>query len=833
MITAQNAAIAPALCCLFLAVFLPGGAAAAEANAARQTAAQLDWTPVSALDDPARATVPWFCNGAYIAPPLSPQAAINGPGVVTATATSLQHKQGGASVFSGDVLMTQDARSISSPRIEMTAASEVAEITGPLVIREEGLVMTGAAATSDLVTGEGVIDSATFLLHESGFRGSADRIVRNANADLVLTNSIFTRCEPDSRAWSLRGSTVDLREKSGFGTARHVTLRVRDVPVAYFPWIRFPLTDARQSGFLTPSAGYDSTNGTELIVPYYFNLAPEYDATYELKSLWKRGLVHDGQVRFLAGQSANTINLGFLAGDDIFGGEIVQNQATGETVTLPPTEKQDRWYINARHQGNWSRRVTSTINYSAVSDGQYLQDIGGDFGSSSLDRFTNSIDQSLSSRRAPALERKGQLKYRGDAWNTSLTVLGFQNLELDQSKQYELLPRLASDFSRRYGPAQLRAGLELTSFDKNTEGLSGPGAIVGERSVVDMSLSLRKSTSWGYIEPAIGVIHRNYNLDDTPVNARTHPEVTTPRLSLDTGLIFDRFFSAAGVEMQQTLEPRLFFLYVEEDFQDDLPQFDASPLTPGFSQLFRTNRFSGYDRIGDARQVSLAVTSRLLKRRTGTDVLNASLGQIFYLKDREVVFRRSPADDPEAGESPLFARAGLTFPGGLGLTGSYEWEPRFNRSNRGTISLRYADDARKIFNLNYTFTSPAVQPLNNFSSAEESDVSLIWPIKGPWSAIGRWNFSWDRHQTIESFAGFEYDDCCWRARIVVRRFLKEPEDITVIIEDPTTITGFRSETVTDFPADTGIFFEFELKGLSTLGGRLNTLLEEAIPGYRQ
>ncbi|MEX1237103.1 MAG: LPS assembly protein LptD, partial [Pseudomonadales bacterium] len=425
-------------------------------------------------------------------------------------------------------------------------------------------------------------------------------------------------------------------------------LRIRDLPIAYFPWLRFPLNDDRQSGFLMPSGGHDSTNGTEIIVPYYFNLAPQYDATYQLNSLWKRGLVHDGQLRFLAGQSTNTINLGYINADDLYGGETVKDQTTGESFTLPPAEKQDRWYINARHHGNWSNRITSTINFSAVSDGQYLQDIGGDFGSRSLDRFANSVDQSLTSRRAPALERRGELKYRGDAWNTTLSVLGFQNLEPDQPKEYELLPRLTSDLSRRYGPATLRVGLELTSFDKNTELLAGPNAIVGERGVVDVTATLRRAALWGYIEPAIGVIHRNYDLDNTPANARRHAEITTPRLSLDTGLIFDRFFSVADTQMQQTLEPRLFFLYVEEDSQDDLPRFDVTPLTPGFDQLFRTNRFSGYDRIGDTQQLSLAVTSRLLRRNTGDELLSASLGQIYYFKDREVIYRPRPSDDPQA-----------------------------------------------------------------------------------------------------------------------------------------------------------------------------------------
>jgi len=345
-------------------------------------------------------------------------------------------------------------------------------------------------------------------------------------------------------------------------------------------------------------------------------------------------------------------------------------------------------------------------------------------------------------------------------------------------------------------------------------------------------MSLRKSVPWGYIKPQVDLVYRKYELTNTPLNVAPSPAITIPRFSLDAGLYFDRFFEFGRHKLQQSLEPRIFFLNVPAKNQDDLPQFDAGRLTAGFAQLFRTNRFNGRDRIGDARQISLGITTRFLDEDSGRQFFEASIGQIHYLKDREVLFQPTAVGDPTAPRSPLISDARLSLANGLDISGSFEWEPAVDRSNRGNFSLKYVSGERKIFNLSYIYTSPAVQPVGQFQSAEESDLSFIWPVKGGWSAIGRWNFSWNLDQTIESIVGIEYNDCCWKSRLVFRRFLKEPRTITVFVDDPASPGGISAISQTILPVDRGIFFEFQFKGLATLGRRLDLLLEQAIAGYR-
>lgn len=827
MIKARIVAIVSALLGLVLATSLP-----AEPDV--KTAAELDWVPREALDAAAAQTLPWYCNGMYVAPSFGADIA---PDQIAATADTTEHVTDDYSVLTGDVVVEQRDREVRAPRITIDHKTDIATIEGPLVVREPGLVLTGAGAKFNLYDDTGTVDLATFLLHQTSLRGSADSIERLPNTDLDLDRAVFTRCNPESNVWAIGGKHIRLEQRTGFGTARDVTFRLEGVPVAWVPWIRFPIDDERHTGFLMPGIGYDSSGGTDLWAPYYFNLAPQYDATYQPRSLWKRGIIHDLQFRFLAGPSTNEINMGFIRQDDIYDDRYLIDETSDttdtSTVDVPPFREQDRWFVNARHSGGWTSRWKSTVSYSAVSDIDYLHDIGGDVGSTTVDKFVGPIDQGLANRRSAALDRQGKIQYRGDAWNYALLIQAFQNLDPDGAEQYELLPRLSGDYANHFGPVDLDLALEYTFFDKDNTGLTGPLAIIGERAVADVGVSWRKSVIWGFVEPSLGVVHRKYSLEDTPAGTRANPEITTPRFSLDAGLFFDRFFEVGDHRLQQTLEPRAYYLYVEEDNQDDLPQFDASPSTPSYDQLFRDNRFSGKDRIGDARQISVGVTTRLLDQDTAAQFFEASLGQIYYLEDREVVFQPRPSEDPEARESPLFSQARLSLENGLNVAASLEWEPDVGRTNRSNVSIKYVSGDRKIFNLSYIYTSPEVQPASLVQNAEETDLSFIWPIKGRWSAIGRWNFSWDRHQTIESLAGFEYNDCCWKARVVIRRFLKEPRNITVLQDDPASPTGFTPVSRTVLPDDKGIFIEFQMKGLATLGRRLDLLLEDAIPGYEK
>jgi LPS-assembly protein len=335
---------------------------------------------------------------------------------------------------------------------------------------------------------------------------------------------------------------------------------------------------------------------------------------------------------------------------------------------------------------------------------------------------------------------------------------------------------------------------------------------------------------WGFLKPSLVLKHRIYDLNDTAAGVDVRPELTVPVFSLDGGLFFDRFFSFAELDLQQTLEPRLFYLYAKEVEQGNLPKFDGAELTPSYSQLFRDARFAGKDRVGDARQLSAGVTTRFIDDKSGVQFLKASIGQTYFFKDRKVSLMPS---DHEAHSSALFGQISVSPMETLRINGSLEWNPSNGLTNRGALSIRYSPDFLHILNVTYRFTSEDIQIPTIDENVEESDITFIWPIKGKLSAIGRWNFGWDKDQTIESFVGVEYNDCCWKTRLVFRRFLKEPRSIILFEDDPGSPTGVRQVPYLDHRADTGVFFEFQLNGLATMGRRLDSLLDDAITGYRE
>jgi LPS-assembly protein len=778
-----------------------------------------------------REAIPFYCHGGYVEPALRYDPTT---GLMHAEANEARHVDGEGTVLTGAVILNEGTQEIRSPRVIRDDSTQIAEIYGPLQLRDRNLLLTGEFATSDLSSGAGNVSQATFLLHNTSFRGSANTLERTADNRMLLDDTTFTRCDPGSNTWAFNSESMELKPDDGYGTARNVTLRIKDVPILYTPYLRFPLNNERQSGFLSPAIGHDSDGGTDIIIPYYFNLAPNYDLTYQLRSMWKRGLIHDLHGRHLSRRSVNELNLGYIHKDDEYDDRDIEDltsAATNPGVVIPPFEEQKRWYLSLRHDASWSEQWSTNINYNVVSDVEYVEDIGGEFGTS-LSDFLNPVDTALETRSA-TLDKSGSVSFREGAFSAKLSAQGFQSLDPLGAEQYERIPSLTANWKGDIGEFESKVKFDYTFFDKDNSDLAGPLATIGERAYTDLEVSWPYRRIWGFFIPSAGVVHRKYQLDDEPAGARANPEITTGRISLDTGLYFDRYFSWGETSMQQTLEPRLYYLHVENDFQDDLPQFDAAFSTQSYSSLFRNNRFSGYDRIGDAERVSLGVTSRFLNERTGAEKLSISIGQIYYLQDREVLFQQTAGVDPTADESPLFTQIRYKFGDNLSLNGTFEWEPDVDRSNRGTMSIKYSDKQRRILNINYTYTAPEIQQPSLTVKAEESDINLIWPVYGNWSAIGRWNFGWDDNRTIEAFAGLEYNDCCYKTRLVWRRFLKDPRNVVQIIDDPTAPGGFS--TVTDFktPSDVGIFFEFQLKGIAVLGGRLDSLLEDAIPGYRQ
>ena len=776
-----------------------------------KTAAETDWVPYEKTGDNDA-----YCDGKYIAPPGFDAAPRSGPQPLELDANSALHVNEHSTTLVGNVQADQPGRRLTAPFLTIDDASNYTHIEGPLTLRESGILITGDAADGNLLAGTGVIDNATFLLHEARFRGRAGELRREDSGHLVIKDSHFTRCDPGSNSWSIRGRDVVLAPETGFGTARNVTIAIKDVPILYLPYLRFPIDDERHTGFLMPSLSVDDDSGVDLATPYYLNLAPNLDATVIPRSLWKRGLHMEGQLRYRSVRTNNEVNIGYLPRDKRFDDRERIDRSIGQTGMGDTFERQDRWLANIRHTGDWSPTLQSQLRYNAASDTDYLHDFGGPVDSASVGRFLSSVDTSAGNERSAALERFGRLSYTRDDWRASIEVQRFQTLDPLGTEQYRRLPTLRLANNRNLRRVAIASEAEFSSFDK-------PGAVSGNRSNLRIDARLPTRKRWGFLVPSIFASHRTYDLNGTP---NDRPRYTIPGAALDSGLIFDRFFSIRGRPLQQTLEPRAYFLYVERADQTGAPLFDTNVSTSSLAQLFRTNQFVGADRINDAGQVTLAVTTQLIQPETGRQLATLALAQVQYARERTVNANRF---DNRTSRSPIFAEAGISPHPFWQVRANLVWEPETGRTHNGGFTLRYNKNDDRLFNLSYRLNEVA---RSQFETLEQSDVSFIWPIKGRWSAIGRWNFGWDRNKTIESFYGFEYNDCCWKTRLVVRKIRLRPRLRTIVDDDPTSPGQLMTSTFLDERSDTGIFFEFQLKGLASAGRRVDALLDETIFGYR-
>ncbi len=672
----------------------------------------------------------------------------------------------GTSVLLGDAKMWRDGQFLRADALYYTQARKHVEARGDVRFEHQGLIVTGPAAELRLNTDDASFTEPEYQYTPRHARGQAARVERESADVAVLDEATFTTCNPGDDDWLLSADRVALDRKSGDGTARNVVLRFKHIPFLYTPWIRFPIDDRRKSGFLFPSIGTSNRSGFSLETPYYWNIAPHRDATVTPRLLTSRGLQLQSEFRYLNPSNTGKLELEFLD-DREFGDQ--------------------RYLGGIRHSGSPLPRVRTTIDASRVSDAPYFEDFGS----------------SLSIASITHLQQRADVSYEGDFWNARGRVQGYQTVDdtiRSQAEPYEQLPQML-----------LEGGLPDRAFglgyDLRTEwvNFAHDERVSGQRLDLDFGIERPLLGPAYFVNPAVGLRHTAYSLDETTARF-TDDRITRtlPVASLDSGLIFDR---PIGSHFVQTLEPRLFYLYTPFREQDNIPTFDTGLLDFSFAQLFRENRFSGADRIGDANQLTLALTSRFLNTESGQQTLSASIGQILYFDDREVILPSQTAMDDDT--SDLAAELALDLGDRWSASAATLWDPHEDEMQLGTARLNYVGTNNRVLNLSYRFrrADPQVPGLNE--TLRQTDVAVVWPLSARWRALGRWNYDLEEQRDLELLAGFEYDSCCYKLRVAARRF----------------IIGDQAEY------NNGVEIQLVLKGLAQLGSPLGELLERGILGY--
>lgn len=690
-------------------------------------------------------------------------------------ANNAQLARDGSSVFTGDVVVTIGDQEIKAERATYNQTSGNITAQGGVQIRDSEIIVSAEQAEWTLLSDEGSLLGASYRLNESHARGYADSVYRQGTKKTTLKEATYTTCNEGDNAWLLESASVDLDHVNNIGVARGVKVRLAGVPVFYTPYLSFPLSDDRKSGFLMPSFGNSDETGVDIQTPYYWNIAANKDAILTPRYMSERGLMLNSEFRYLYNRHAGEIDAGFLLND----------QLKSNSGVLNPNYDENRERFSWQHKGSFLANWNTNIDYSYVSDNEYLEDFGSN----------------LSLASTTHLNRQLSVGYANNNWIFTGNFQGYQTLT-DVNKPYQRLPQLLLQGSFPEQAMGLSYGIkaEYIDFDHDDD-------IAGQRIDLEPSIIMPLISVAGFITPRIALRHTSYDLTDNATTAIDKtPTRTAPVVSLDSGLFFEREISLGKSGYIHTLEPRAFYLYIPERDQTDIPVFDSSVRTFNMGQLFAHNCFSGSDRLCDANQLSLALTTRIINQQTGRETFTASIGQIQYFRDRDVTINSSDAIDERSG-SDIVAEVAASLAKEWSMRAELQWNPQENESNMSAVQLKYRGDNGEILNFAHRYRRDAV---SNLEDLEQLDISARYPINKKWSVVGRWYRSLKDSQTLETLAGVEYDGCCWATRLVVRDYVND---------------------VLDDDRNLAILFQIELKGLGNFGQKTYALLEKSILGY--
>jgi len=726
--------------------------------------------------------------------------------------------------FFGNVKMSRADQKITADRASYDAGSETMDLQGHIFYTESDISLHSDTALLNLATDEARLRNTLFISPSGPLRGKADVVYRDSKVLSRYNDAAFTSCRPGNQDWIVHSGRFKMNKQSGLGSAKHAWLEFKGVPVFYTPYVAFPLDDRRMTGFLTPKYGGNSTDtGFDITIPYYWNIAPNYDLTVWPRYMTKRGAMLGGEFRY---QNKITEQIRTV-------GEIGVEYLPYDWV-----HDDSRYSGTFRNHTKLSPNLAADIDLNYVSDKEYFDELSDSLGMRGFSQpqgYTNTL-QGITQDRF--LQSHASLNYSGKGVSFATRAESYKTIDNDvkeKDKPYYKLPEVTLNLNHSFEQWPIDVGIEneYVNFYRKSR-------TSGHRFNIKPFVTVPIESAGAFFKPKFSLQHTQYYLDDEHLESGKSKNITrvSPIVSVDTGLIFERDFKFANSGFLHTIEPRLFYLFIPKIKQDNVTIFDSAEYDFSYGSLFRENRFSGNDIVQDANQITLAVSSSLLDSDTGEERLKLSVGEILYFRDREVRL----TDNSEADELPnlvttsdeqltnnlsetygwsnLVAELSGKITDNWSFSTGIQWNPQINDVTRGHAEVTYRDinEPGHIINLGYRYRNEQNE-LNKIENIIQTDASFRWPIYDNWFAVGRWQYSLKHNKTKDSFLGLEKESCCWRFRIIWRRYANS-------LNDPEDVDSFGQ-------MEEGFFVQMELKGFGAFGNNADEFLEQNLNGYQR
>ena len=660
---------------------------------------------------------------------------------------------------SGRVEARQAGNNFFADWLLYDTTQSLVQARGQVRMEQPALLVEGDSLRLNINDYSGELTQPVYQLTDQPGRGNAERIDFIDKYHYTLKDATYTTCSAGNDDWFLKVKDLELDKSRNVGTARNATLRFLGVPILYTPWMDFPLNNARKTGILAPTFGTTERSGLDILVPYYLNLAPNYDATLYPRLLSKRGIQLGGEFRYLLEKFQGKNRLEYLPNDS----EVDRS----------------RWSVALRNEYRLNASTLAGMNFNRVSDNDYFRDLSNLISSTSISH----------------LSREAWLTTSHANWNAELRAQSFQTLQ-DSSAPTAIVEPYARLPHARLGMTHtLDNGLE---FKLETEATRFAHATrtEGTRVLAYPTVRLPLTNSFGFLTPQLGWHSSAYALDDSA--AKQNIKRNLPIFSLDSGVTFDRPFRFAGTDYEQTLEPRAYYVFAPYRDQNAIPVFDSAQLDFNYAQMFTENQFIGGDRINDANQLTVAVTSRFTEASSGLERLQVTLGQRYYFASQQVTL---PGVAPRTSNATdLLAAVSGQITHDWRINTAWQFDTQNGATIRRNLGASYRPGPGRALNFGYRFIDQAT---------DQVDLSAQWPLGHRWYGMFRYNYSFQDNKLVEGLAGLEYNGGCWAVRGVFQRLATKENQST-----------------------DALFFQLELSGMGRLGSNPLDILKHSIPGYR-